>query len=120
MSVPVENDASCRSVSVALDPIQQSLVLLASAVNEARNTLAEPGLSEKSKLAKLRRILGNELIEIIVQGAEAAMNQIIDPQDTDPDRLLGPCPVCNGAKTIAGATCFRCRGSGEVQRLNAG
>ena len=102
---------------MALDPIQQSFVLLALAVREARSVLAEPGLSSQSRLAKLQRLLGNDVIEVIVQGAEIAMTT---PAECEADVPSDRCPVCKGAKTIAGATCFRCKGSGEAQQMNAG
>jgi len=99
---------------MALDAVQQSLVLLASAVKEARNVLAEPDLSGKSKLAQLERILGNEVIEVMVQGVEVAI-EMQDSQNRE-EPVLAKCPVCEGNKSIGGATCLRCKGTGHVTR----
>lgn len=74
--------------------------------------LAEPDLSNKSKLAQLERILGNEAVEVMVQGVEVAISMQDGEQYDEP--VLEKCPVCKGAKQIAGATCLRCKGTGYV------
>lgn len=101
---------------MALDPVQQSLVMLASAVKEARNVLAEPDLPSSSRLAQLQRILGNELIEVLVEGVQVAIEMQESQEQTSP--ILEECPVCNGEKDIAGATCLRCKGTGHINRAS--
>lgn len=99
---------------MALDPVQQSLVMLAYAVREARNVLAEPDLPSTSRLAQLQRILGSEIIEVLVEGVQVAIQMQESQEQTGP--ILEECPVCNGAKEIAGATCLRCMGTGHIKR----
>lgn len=99
---------------MALDPVQMSLVILASAVKEARavlDELDEPALAQGS-LGQLRRILQNDAVDVIVDGVNTALLQQIENEGTGDGGSIR-CPVCDGEKNLRGAVCLTCRGTGR-------